>query len=122
MDNLVTIYKTLGDAQRLAILKMLTGHELSVCEIMQRLNLSQPAVSHHLRILKQGNFVKSTKHGKLVLYTLNYCGLEEIYPLIRNHLSDLLCSAAAETKPSALRENPNYCELMGLKKSICEQE
>lgn len=122
MDNLINIYKALGDAHRLNILQMLTGKELSVCEIMQHLNLSQPAVSHHLKILKQANFVKSTKHGKLVLYTLNTCGLEEIYPLISSHLRDLLHSAAGEIQPSALRENPNYCELMGLKKTICEEE
>lgn len=122
MERFVNLYKALGDANRLCILQMLSGQELSVCEIMQGLNLSQPAVSHHLKILRQADLVKSVKHGKLVLYTLNTCGLKQIYPLVEQHLGDLLRSATAETKPSALRENPNYCELMGLKSSLCETE
>ena len=122
MERLITLYKALGDANRLNILQMLSGQELSVCEIMQGLSLSQPAVSHHLKILRQADLVESVKLGKLVLYTLNTCGLKEIYPLVDQHLGDLLRSTTTETKPSALRETPNYCELMGLKKSVCEKD
>ncbi|AQS59231.1 ArsR/SmtB family transcription factor [Desulforamulus ferrireducens] len=122
MEQLVNCYKALGDINRLNILKMLSGHELSVCEIMQGLNLSQPAVSHHLKILRQANLVESVKHGKLVLYTLNTCGLNHTYSLVNNHLGELRRFAMSENKPSALRENPNYCELMGLKRSICEKD
>ncbi|WP_333871590.1 metalloregulator ArsR/SmtB family transcription factor [Desulforamulus putei] len=122
MDNLVKFYKALGDVNRLNILRMLSGQELSVCEIMQGLNLSQPAVSHHLKILRQADLVESVKHGKLVLYTLNSCGLKQINQLVDNHLKNLLRFATSDIKPSALRENPNYCELIGLKKSICEKD
>ncbi|MEW6064685.1 ArsR family transcriptional regulator [Desulforamulus profundi] len=122
MERLVNLYKALGDANRLNILQMLSGQEMSVCEIMHGLSLSQPAVSHHLKILRQADLVKNTKHGKLVLYTLNTCGLKQIHPLVDSHLGELLRFAAADAKPSALRENPNYCELMGLKKSICEKD
>ncbi|AEF93880.1 regulatory protein ArsR [Desulfotomaculum nigrificans CO-1-SRB] len=122
MERLVNLYKALGDTNRLNILQMLSGQELSVCEIMQGLNLSQPAVSHHLKILRQADLVESVKHGKLVLYTLNTCGLKQIYPLVDSHLEGLLRFATSDPKPSALRETPNYCELMGLKKSICEKD
>ncbi|GAB6157464.1 hypothetical protein JCM39194_06640 [Desulfotomaculum varum] len=122
METLVNLYRALGDANRLSILQMLSGQELSVCEIMQGLNLSQPAVSHHLKILRQAQLVENVKHGKLVLYTLNACGLKKIHPLVDKHLGDLLGFALSQVKPSALRETPNYCEMVGLKKSICEQE
>ncbi|CCO07094.1 ArsR/SmtB family transcription factor [Desulforamulus hydrothermalis] len=122
METLVNLYRALGDANRLSILQMLSGQELSVCEIMLGLNLSQPAVSHHLKILRQAQLVKNVKYGKLVLYTLNACGLQKIHPLVDKHLGDLLHFALSRVKPSALRETPNYCELVGLKKSICEQD
>ena len=64
MEQLVNLYKGLGDANRLNILQLLSGHELSVCEIMQGLNLSQPAVSHHLKILRQADLVESVKTWK----------------------------------------------------------
>ncbi|MTI81070.1 MAG: winged helix-turn-helix transcriptional regulator [Firmicutes bacterium] len=121
METLVNIYKALGDVNRLSILKMLSGQEMSVCEIMQGLNLSQPAVSHHLKILRQADLIESVKHGKLVLYKLKGCGLEQIYPLVDNHLKNLFYFSKANVKPSALRETPNYCEVIGLKRSICEQ-
>lgn len=122
MERLVTLYKALGDPHRLNILQMLSGKEMSVCEIMHGLNLSQPAVSHHLKILRQASLVENKKHGKLVLYTLNLCGIEEINRLVSGQLGELLQFAAGQSKPSVLRENPNYCELIGLNKSVCEKE
>ncbi|GAB6181190.1 hypothetical protein JCM14036_25090 [Desulfotomaculum defluvii] len=122
MEKLVNLYKALGDAHRLNILQMLSGQELSVCEIMQGLSLSQPAVSHHLKILRQADLIENTKHGKLVLYTLKTCGLQQIYPLVDQHLGELLQATTSDIKPSALRETPNYCDLMGQKKSVCEED
>lgn len=122
MERLVTLYKALGDPNRLNILQMLSGQEMSVCEVMHGLSLSQPAVSHHLKILRQAGLVESKKLGKLVLYTLKPCGLKEINQFVGSHLGELLRFANHETKPSALRDNPNYCELVGLNRSICEKD
>lgn len=122
MEKLVDLYKALGDSHRLSILQMLSGQEIGVCEIMVQLKLTQPTVSHHLKILRQVDLIKSGKQGKLVFYTLNSCGLTAVNQLISTHFGNLLLSSHGPNRPSALRENPNLCELMGLKRSVCEDE
>lgn len=122
MVNLVELYKAVGDPHRLSILQMLSGQEMSVCEIMAQLKLTQPAVSHHLKILRQAALIKNSKQGKLVFYSLNSSGLTTFYEFISNHIEKLLSSAHEPNKPSALRENPNLCESLGFKRSICEDD
>lgn len=71
MKNLAQIYKALGDETRLEIVNMLLGKELCVCDIIDAFSLSQPAISHHLKILRQAGILIDTKDGKWVFYSLN---------------------------------------------------
>jgi len=64
-------FKALGDPARLKILRLLSRGRLSVGVIAQRLRLSQPTVSHHLRILREANLVTPTKEGTTVYYALD---------------------------------------------------
>jgi ArsR family transcriptional regulator len=64
-------FKALGDPVRVAILKALCCGRLSVGEIVSRVKLSQPAVSHHLRILREAGLVTAEKEGTTVFYSLN---------------------------------------------------
>lgn len=73
--------KALAEPNRLKILEMLTSEELCVCEIIDRLHLSQPAVSHHLKILRQANVIDDRKEGKWVFYSLN---LEEYLGILKD--------------------------------------
>ncbi|MEM4176431.1 MAG: metalloregulator ArsR/SmtB family transcription factor [Nitrososphaeria archaeon] len=52
------VFRALGDVLRLKILALLRDGELCVCEIISRLNVSQPLVSRHLKILKECGIVK----------------------------------------------------------------
>lgn len=122
MEQLINLYKALCDPQRLTILQLLSGREMSVCEIMVELKLSQPAVSHHLKILRQHGLIKSSKEGKLVFYSLCSAGLQKNAALLTAHLENLLNRARLPKKPSPLRENENYCELIGLKRTYCEED
>lgn len=70
MRKLAEFYKALGDETRLKIIQMLAEKEMCVCEVIDRLNLSQPAISHHLKILRQAGLVQDTKEGKWVYYAL----------------------------------------------------
>ena len=56
---------------RLAILTMLQDGEMCVCEIMEALPVSQPAVSHHLRILRQAGLIADRRQGKWIFYSLD---------------------------------------------------
>jgi ArsR family transcriptional regulator len=71
MTTIVDFYKALSDETRLKIIKMLIGRELCACEIIEKLDLAQPTISHHLKILKYAGLINDKKDGKWVFYTLN---------------------------------------------------
>ncbi len=73
-------FKALGDPTRLEVVGLLAAHgkELCVCEIEPRFQLSQPTVSHHLRILREAGIVSAERRGTWVYYTLEPHALERI--------------------------------------------
>ena len=68
--DLAELFKIFGDSTRIRILYVLFESEMCVCDIAQLLSLSQSAVSHQLRLLKQSRLVKSRRDGKTVFYSL----------------------------------------------------
>lgn len=71
MKKQAEFFKALGDENRLKILKMLAEKDMCVCEIIDELNVSQPAISHHLKTLKQAGVVEDRREGKWIFYSLN---------------------------------------------------
>ena len=68
--DLAELFKVFGDSTRIKILYALFEAELCVCDIAQLLSVSQTAVSHQLRVLKNNKLVKFRKEGKIVFYSL----------------------------------------------------
>jgi ArsR family transcriptional regulator len=68
--DLAELFKIFGDSTRVRILWALNESEMCVCDISVLLNMTQSAISHQLRILKQANLVKNRKDGKVVYYSL----------------------------------------------------
>ena len=68
--DLAEVFKVCGDSTRIKILYVLFEAELCVCDIAQLLNMTQSAISHQLRILKQNRLVKNRRDGKSVYYSL----------------------------------------------------
>ena len=68
--DLAELFKVFGDSTRIRILFVLFESEMCVCDIAQLLNMTQSAISHQLRILKQSQLVKSRRDGKSVSYSL----------------------------------------------------
>ncbi len=68
--DLAEIFKVFGDSTRIKILWALDEAEMCVCDIAVLLNMTQSAISHQLRVLKQANLVKNRKEGKVVYYSL----------------------------------------------------
>jgi len=64
------MYKALSDPIRLEIIEFLRGGEKCVCEIIPKVNIIQPLVSRHLKILKDCGLVKDRKDGSRRLYSL----------------------------------------------------
>lgn len=68
--DLAELFKVFGDSTRIRILYVLFVSEMCVCDIAQLLNMTQSAISHQLRILKQSRLIKARRDGKTVFYSL----------------------------------------------------
>ena len=68
--DLAEIFKVFGDSTRIKILYVLFEQEMCVCDIAQLLNMTQSAIPHQLKILKQSRLVKNRREGKAVFYSL----------------------------------------------------
>lgn len=68
--DLAELFKVFGDSTRIKILYVLFEAEMCVCDIAQILNMTQSAISHQLRVLKQSQLVKFRRSGKTVFYSL----------------------------------------------------
>ena len=70
MEQIADLFKAFGDPTRVHILSLLVGEELCVTDIAEAVELSQSAISHQLRILKQMQLIKFRREGKNILYSL----------------------------------------------------
>ncbi len=68
--DLAELFKIFGDSTRIKILYILFESEMCVCDIAALVGVSQSAVSHQLRLLKQANLIKPRRDGKTVFYSL----------------------------------------------------
>lgn len=82
IEDKIEILKALADKNRLLILDMLSCGELCACDIMDGLNLTQPTISHHMKILQQCELVKGRKEGKWVFYAINMEKVGELQQFI----------------------------------------
>lgn len=96
MKNLTEKFKALCDENRLKIVRMLAHRELCVCDILENFHLSQPTVSHHLKVLVNSGLIQCEKRGRWCFYSVNYDAIEElvtgINELVREKWQDVkLC-------------------------------
>lgn len=68
--DLAELFKVFGDSTRIRILFVLFEAEVCVCDLAEALGMTQSAVSHQLKILKQNKLVKSRREGKSIFYSL----------------------------------------------------
>ncbi len=71
MKPIMRVLKALGDPNRMRILKMLQHREMCVCELTEALQITQPSVSRHLKILEDADLVLSRREGLWINYWLN---------------------------------------------------
>ena len=70
-NQLAKIFKALGDENRLRILEMLQGEERCACMLLEEMHITQPTLSHHMKILCDVDLVVGRKEGKWMHYRLN---------------------------------------------------
>lgn len=68
--DLAELFKVFGDTTRIKILYVLFENEMCVCDLAEILNMSQSAISHQLRVLKQSRLVRFRREGKNIIYSL----------------------------------------------------
>ncbi len=110
MEKATEIFKALADNTRLTILKLLSRREMAVCELIDALKLSQPAVSHHLKILKQARLVKDKREGKWIFYVVDKENFQARLETLTEFFSFVQENLQKETLPSPIRTEPCLCE------------
>lgn len=89
-EMLAETFQALGDASRVRIVWAITKGEMSVGKIAKSLEMSQPAVSHHLRTLRNMRLVKVRRDGRTIFYTLDDEHIENLLREGMKHVEDLL--------------------------------
>jgi ArsR family transcriptional regulator len=85
--ELATVFKALGDPVRLRLLSMIAsrqGGEMCVCELTPAFELSQPTISHHLKLLRQAGLVDCERRGTWVHYWALPACLDRLAEFLRN--------------------------------------
>lgn len=77
--DIAELFKVFGDSTRIKILWALDEAEMCVCDIAVLLNMTQSAISHQLRVLRQNKLVKNRREGKVVYYSLDDEHVRQIF-------------------------------------------
>lgn len=86
--DLAELFKVFGDSTRIKILCALSESDMCVCDIAFLFGMTQSAISHQLRILKQARLVKFRKKGKVVYYSLNDDHVRQIFGQGLAHINE----------------------------------
>ncbi|MBO4911769.1 MAG: winged helix-turn-helix transcriptional regulator [Butyrivibrio sp.] len=86
--DLAELFKVFGDSTRIKILFALFESEMCVCDIAETLNMTQSAISHQLKILKQSKLVGNRREGKSIIYYLADNHVRTIIDQGINHINE----------------------------------
>jgi len=86
--DLAELFKVFGDSTRIKILFALFESEMCVCDIAETLNMTQSAISHQLKILKQSKLVGNRREGKSIIYFLADDHVRTIIDQGINHINE----------------------------------
>lgn len=86
--DLAELFKVFGDSTRIRILFVLFESEMCVCDLAKDLNMTQSAISHQLKILKQSMLVKKRREGKSIYYSLADDHVRTIIGQGLNHINE----------------------------------
>lgn len=84
--DLAELFKVFGDSTRIKILFVLAKSDMCVCDIAQLLNMTQSAISHQLRVLKQNRLVRYRREGKSIIYSLSDNHVKTILQMGMEHI------------------------------------
>jgi len=85
--RMALFFKALSDENRIRILKLLHGGEKCACKLLEELNISQPTLSHHMKILCDAGIVNGRREGKWTHYSICCEGVRSVRGLMKELLS-----------------------------------
>ena len=85
--NMSLVFKSLSDENRIRILKLLRNGEKCACKLLEELNISQPTLSHHMKILCDSGLVTGRREGKWTHYAICCEGVRRVRDLMKELLS-----------------------------------
>lgn len=85
-QEMVCIFKALSDENRIRILKMLHSGEKCACKLLEELKISQPTLSHHMKILCDAGLVTGRKDGKWMHYSICCSGVKHVREMMKELL------------------------------------
>lgn len=88
LNELADFFRIFGDSTRIKILCALTVSEMCVCDLSELLEVSQSAMSHQLKTLRQAGLVKHRRAGKTVFYSLKDDHVKKIFDMGVEHLGE----------------------------------
>lgn len=86
--DLADFFKVFADTTRIKMLYVLLCSEMCVCDLAQILNMTQSAISHQLRLLKQMDLVKNRRDGKTIFYSLSDSHIKTILSQGLDHIQE----------------------------------
>lgn len=86
-SRLADTFKALSDPTRVRIVSLLVGAELCVCDMAAALGMSQSAISHQLRTLRDLRLVRRRREGRQIYYTLDDEHVADLFRLSRDHVA-----------------------------------
>ena len=86
--DLAEFFKVFGDTTRIRILYALFQSEMCVCDLAYLLGLTQSAISHQLRVLKQAKLVRFRREGRVIYYALDDDHVKSIFDQAYEHIQE----------------------------------
>ena len=86
IDKAALLFKAVGNLTRLKILNEINCQQSSVNEIARKLNMTQTAISHQLKVLKSRNLIKGFRKGKHIYYSLSDNHVQMIIDQVYKHV------------------------------------
>lgn len=90
------MFKALGDEQRVCVLGMLIEGEKCACKLLEELKISQPTLSHHMKILCDAGIVESRKEGRWMHYHISENGAAKVHKLLEGLTAGVNFGCACE--------------------------
>ena len=104
-EECARIFKVFSDPKRVKIIDMLSNGELCACKILEEFQITQPTLSHDMKLMCDAGIIFARKEGKWMRYSLNLDKLNEVYKafgmlILPKEYSEIVDCGCSETKVS----------------------